>query len=88
VKGEVFRIVFKDDPARAEECYYSALEIAHKAGARSYELKAAIDLAQLKKEQGDNNGAREALEPIYSWFNEGLDTHDLKKARGILEELS
>jgi len=88
VKGEVFRIVFKDDPARAEECYYSALEIARKAGARSYELKAAIDLAQLKKEQGDNNGAREALEPIESWFNEGLDTHDLKKARGILEELS
>jgi predicted ATPase/class 3 adenylate cyclase len=88
VKGEVFQIVFKDDPGRAEECYHTAREIARKAGARSYELKAAIDLAQLKKEQGDNNGAREALEPIYSWFNEGLDTHDLKKARGILEELS
>ncbi|MGB2958515.1 MAG: hypothetical protein WBD30_06480, partial [Bacteroidota bacterium] len=84
----VFQIVFKDDPGRAEECYRTAIEIARNAGARSLELKGSIDLARLKKEQNDSKEARAVLEPIYSWFNEGFETHDLKKARAILEELS
>ncbi|MGB6122060.1 MAG: AAA family ATPase, partial [Bacteroidota bacterium] len=88
LRGEVFQIVFKDDPGRAEECYRTAIEIARNAGARSLELKGSIDLARLKKEQNDSKEARAVLEPIYSWFNEGFETHDLKKARAILEELS
>jgi tetratricopeptide (TPR) repeat protein len=88
MKGEIFKIIYKDDPGRAEECYRSAMDLARKAGARSYELKAALDLAILMKAQNNREGAREALEPVYSWFSEGFETHHLKKARALLEELS
>ena len=30
---------------------------------------------------------RELLEPIYSWFTEGIDTPDLKDAKTLLAEL-
>jgi tetratricopeptide (TPR) repeat protein len=88
MKGEILQIIYKDDPGRAEECYRTAMDLSRKAGARSYELKAALDLAILMKEQNNRKGAREALEPVYSWFSEGFETHDLKKARALLEELS
>jgi predicted ATPase len=32
--------------------------------------------------------ARELLAPVYGWFTEGFDTHDLKKAKALLEELA
>jgi hypothetical protein len=31
--------------------------------------------------------ARELLAPIYGWFTEGFDTHDLKAAHQLLESL-
>jgi hypothetical protein len=30
--------------------------------------------------------ARELLAPVYAWFTEGFDTHDLKEAKALLEE--
>ena len=31
--------------------------------------------------------ARELLAPVYGWFNEGLDTLDLKEAEALLDQL-
>jgi predicted ATPase len=31
--------------------------------------------------------ACELLAPIYGWFTEGFDTHDLKEAKALLAEL-
>jgi predicted ATPase len=39
-------------------------------------------------ERGQRDAAREALAPIYSWFTEGFDTHDLTAARALLESAS
>ena len=33
------------------------------------------------------DAARDLLAPVYGWFTEGLDTHGLKQARQILEDL-
>jgi len=29
----------------------------------------------------------ELLAPIYNWFTEGFDTHDLKQAKALLESV-
>ena len=48
------------------------------------------DVAELLAAGGRRDNARELLETIYNWFtkvNEGLETHDLKAARALLDEL-
>ena len=32
--------------------------------------------------------ARELLAPIYGWFTEGFDTHDLKEAKALIDALA
>jgi predicted ATPase len=56
--------------------------------AQSYELRAAISLARLWRDQGKVQQARELLSPVYRWFTEGFDTRDLKEAKALLEELA
>jgi predicted ATPase len=36
-------------------------------------------------EQGRRGDARELLEPVYDWFNEGFDTTDLRDAKALLD---
>jgi hypothetical protein len=38
--------------------------------------------------QGQRDGARQLLNPIYGWFTEGFDTADLQEAQALLDELS
>ena len=56
--------------------------------AKSLELRATTSLARLLAEQGFRDEARTLLADIYSWFTEGFDTHDLKDAKALLDELS
>ena len=45
------------------------------------------DLAEALAADGRREAARDLLAPIYGWFTEGFDTHDLKAARSMLESL-
>jgi predicted ATPase len=45
-------------------------------------------VAGLWLHQGKRTEARELLAPVYNWFTEGFDTHDLKDAKALLNELS
>jgi class 3 adenylate cyclase/predicted ATPase len=72
----------------AEEAYLGALAIAVEQGARLWELRAAISLAQLRRDQGRSCDARARLAPVYGWFTEGFDTPDLRSAKMLLAELS
>jgi predicted ATPase len=38
-------------------------------------------------ECGQRDAAHRLLAPVYGWFTEGFDTHDLKKAKALLDEL-
>jgi predicted ATPase len=55
---------------------------------RSLELRAALDLARLLKQQGKQQDAHELLSARYRVFDEGFDTADLRAARALLEQLS
>ena len=72
----------------AEVEFTRALAIARQQQAKSWELRAAMSLARLWRDQGKVQQARELLAPVYGWFTEGFDTRDLKEAKALLEELA
>jgi predicted ATPase/DNA-binding SARP family transcriptional activator len=76
------------DSAAAEASLGQALEVARRQKAKMWELRAAVDLAGLWREQGRPDQARSLLAGIYDWFTEGFDTADLRAARELLAALS
>ena len=70
-----------------EELYRKALSIAEEQEAKLWELRAALSLARLRRDQGRHIEAREILAPVYGWFTEGFGTPDLKDAKALLDEL-
>jgi predicted ATPase len=72
----------------AEELYRKALGIAQEQGAKLWELRAAVSLSRLWRDQGKRADAHDLLAPVYGWFTEGFDTPDLKEARALLDELT
>jgi predicted ATPase len=72
----------------AEELYRQALTIAKEQEAKLWELRAAVSLARLCRDQGRRSEAHDFLAPVYGWFTEGFDTRDLKGAKALLDELS
>ena len=65
----------------AEELYRKALSIAEEQEAKLWELRAAVSLARLRRDQGRRAEARDLLAPVYGWFTEGFDTPDLPACR-------
>jgi predicted ATPase len=73
--------------SNAEAYFERALSIARQQQARSWELRAAMNMARLWRDQGKRQQAHDLLAPVYGWFTEGFDTLDLKEAKGLLEQL-
>ena len=61
-----------------------ALDIARRQRARSHELRAAISVARILREQARYDEAHALLGGIYGWFTEGFETSDLTVARLLL----
>jgi predicted ATPase len=59
------------DEKKAEEHFAYALAVARQQQAKSWELRAAMSLARLWRDQGKVSEARELLGPVYGWFIEG-----------------
>jgi class 3 adenylate cyclase/tetratricopeptide (TPR) repeat protein len=72
----------------AQTCFERAIAIAQRQEAKGWELRATISLARLLASRSRHDEARTMLADIYNWFTEGLDTADLKNAKGLLDELS
>jgi hypothetical protein len=85
VRGEL--LLAGHDPAAAERSFSQAIDIAQQQSAKFWELRAAISLARLWREQGKRDAARDLLAPTYGWFAEGFDTPVLKEAKALLDEL-
>jgi tetratricopeptide (TPR) repeat protein len=75
-------------PAAAEGSYRHALAVARRQSAKFWELRAALDLARLWRDQGKRTEARDLLAPVYGWFTEGFDTPVLQDAKALLDELA
>ena len=88
VAGEIALMSPEPDLAKAEAYFERALAVARKQQAKSWELRAAMSMARLWRDQGKRDKARDLLAPIYSWFTEGFDTLDLKQAEALLDELA
>ena len=86
--GEIALKSSEQDSAKAETYFERALTIARQQQAKSWELRAAMSLARLWRDQGKVQQARKLLAPVYGWFTEGFDTRDLKEAKALLEELA
>ncbi|WP_426130662.1 ATP-binding protein [Pararhizobium sp. PWRC1-1] len=71
-----------------EACLRLAIGKSATMGARAWELRTATDLAVLWTADGRLREARALLKPIFEYFDEGLDTTDVKAAKTLLEALS
>ena len=80
-------IVLALDPskiAEAESYFQKAIEVARGQSSKSLELRVAVTLGKLWRQQERIDTARDLIEPIYRWFEEGTATSDLKGARDFL----
>jgi predicted ATPase len=87
IAGEVALNSPEPDAEKAQAYFERALGVARQQQAKSLELRAAMSLARLWRDQGKVQEARELLAPVYGWFTEGLDTRDLKEAKALLDDL-
>jgi predicted ATPase len=88
VAGEIALLSPDHNTADAKLSFQRALEIARAQQARSWELRAAMSLARLWRDEGQRAEAHDLVAPVYGWFTEGFDTLDLKEAKALLEELA
>jgi predicted ATPase len=88
LRGELLTHRPEPDLIECEACFRHALATAREQGTRGFELRAAVSLAGLRRDQGRHAEARDQLAPVYGWFTEGLDTQDLKEAKTLLDELA
>jgi predicted ATPase len=88
VAGEIVLMSPEHDEAKASAYFERALTVARQQQAKSWELRAAMSMARLWRDQGKRDQARELLAPVYGWFTEGFGTRDLKEAKALLDELA
>lgn len=78
-------------PEQAMRHFDAAQTIARDFGARLLELRAAVSAGSLCLEQGLDRGAldhaRDALVKLHDSFEEGADTHDLRRAAALIARL-
>ena len=87
IAGEIALKSPQPDVGKAQAYFERALSVARAQQAKSWELRAAMSMARLLRDQGKRNEARDLLAPVYGWFTEGFDTLDLREAKALLHEL-
>ena len=88
IAGDIALLSPQPDAARAEAYFERALAVARKQQAKCWELRTAMSMARLWRDQGKRDEARDLLAPVYAWFTEGFDTLDLKEVKALLDELN
>jgi class 3 adenylate cyclase/predicted ATPase len=86
--SEIALLPSEPDHAKAEGYLSRALAVAREQRTKSWELRAALGIARLWRDQGKSQQAHELLAPVYGWFTEGLNTLDLKNAKALLDQLA
>jgi predicted ATPase/class 3 adenylate cyclase len=85
LKGDLLSGLGEGDGSGAEPWFQQAFDVAQNLGAKMSELRAAIRLCQLKRDQGSAKEGDQALRALYETFTEGSATPDLTDARNLLE---
>ena len=71
----------------AERLLYRSLDLARAQGAKSWELRTAMTLAELLERDGEAEAALNIVRPVHAWFSEGFGSHDLQAAAGLIARL-
>jgi predicted ATPase len=87
IAGEIALLSSNPDAAKAEVYFERALAVARQQQAKSWELRAAMSMARLWRNQCKQQQAYDLLGAVYAWFTEGFDTLDLKQAKALLDAL-
>ena len=88
VRGEALRKEHSVEAAAgAETLFEQSMQIAQRQGALAWQLRTAMSLATLWRDQRQGARARDLLASTYSRFAEGHGTRDLRQARSLLETL-
>jgi predicted ATPase len=74
--------------SEAEAAMQKGIDVARRQNAKSWELRGAMSLARLLRQQGRHEEATALLAPILGWFQGGFDTADLKVAKTLLNDLT
>jgi class 3 adenylate cyclase/predicted ATPase len=74
--------------AEAEQCFRHALAVAKQQGAKTWELRAAIDLCRLLDGRGERAEARQLLVPIWERCREQFGTAEFTEAKVLLDALT
>jgi class 3 adenylate cyclase/predicted ATPase len=88
VRGDILLRITGPDFAAAETSLKHAIEIARHQQTKTFELRGAVALARLWRDQGKRNEARDLLAPVYNWFSEGFDKLELTEAKTLLDTLT
>ena len=88
VAGQIVLNSSAPDEAKTEAYFERALAVARAQQAKSWELRAAMSMSQVWRDQGKCAEARDLLASVYGWFTEGFDTRDLKEAKALLDTLA
>jgi predicted ATPase len=88
IAGEIALKSLEPDAAKAQAYFERALSVARMQQPKSWELRAAMSMARLWRDQGKQQRARDLVAPVYGWFTEGFDNLDLKEAKALLDELA
>ena len=73
--------------ARPRRPIETGIEVARRQNAKSWELRGAMSLARLHRQQSRHEEAVALLAPVYGWLTEGFDAADLQAARTLLNDL-
>ena len=76
------------DEGAAAELMQSAVALARRQGALSWELRSTMSLSRLWAGQGRTGEALEALLAVHGRYAEGFGARDLVQAKALIEELS
>lgn len=88
IQGDLLLMLRHPDVGQAKSCFRQALAIARSQQAKMLELRAALCLSRLWKQQGKRAAVQQLLTPISGWFTEGCTLVDLQEARALLDELA
>jgi predicted ATPase len=86
LRGQLLLQRTPDAALDAETSFHRALAVARQQQAKSLELRAAMNLVRLCRQQGRQAKATPILADCYNWFTEGFATTDLQAAKALLDD--
>jgi predicted ATPase len=87
-RGEVLRDSNPANPVPAEEAFQTAIAIAKRQGARTFELRAALSLAKLHQSAGHPVDAHDVLAPALEGFSPTPEMREIEEAQALLAALA